>query len=155
MRVPGIFQWSGKIPEGVVQQKMASTMDVFTTVVKLVGAELPNDRPIDGSDISPILFGKAESPAHEPFFYYRGAQLFAARLGEWKAHFITQGGYGADSPVQHEVPLLFNLGEDPGEHWDKAAKHPEIVTQIREAVARHQSNLSAPRSQLIDVEAVR
>lgn len=155
MRVPGIFQWRGKIPEGMVQQEMASTMDVFTTVVKLAGAELPKDRPIDGVDISAVLFGKKESPAREAFFYYRGAQLFAARIGDWKAHFFTRSGYGSDSAVQHEVPLLYDLGEDPGEHWDKAAKNPGIIAQFREAVARHQRNLDAPDSQLIETETTR
>ena len=29
-----------------------------------------------------------------PYFFYRGTELFACRLGEWKAHFRTQSGYG-------------------------------------------------------------
>lgn len=152
MRVPGLFVWPGHIPEGTVQRQMASTMDVFTTVAQLAGAQVPVDRSIDGADISPLLFKKDATPAHDPFFYYRGSRLFAVRIGEWKAHFITQSGYGGDDPIQHEVPLLFHLGEDPGERWNRADKHPEIVAAMREAVSRHQKGLSPAPSQLVETE---
>ena len=36
--------------------QLAATLDLFPTLVKLVGADLPNVT-IDGIDMSPILFG--------------------------------------------------------------------------------------------------
>ena len=38
MRVPGIAWWPGKIRPGSVEMGMACTMDVFTTAVRLAGA---------------------------------------------------------------------------------------------------------------------
>ena len=54
--------------------------------------EAPKDRPLDGYDITPALTG-GKSPRQEMFFY-RSYELMAARLGPWKAHFLTQAGYG-------------------------------------------------------------
>ena len=42
-------------------------------------------------------------------------RLMAVRHGPWKAHFITPVAYGTDKPVDHDPPLLFPLGRDPGD----------------------------------------
>lgn len=147
MRVPGIFWWPGQIKPGV-QHEMATTMDLFPTCARLAGAPLP-DRPLDGIDISPLLFraGSVDRPA---FMYYRGATLYAARVGPWKAHFITRSAYGSDGPAPHDPPWLFHLGEDPGERWDRASQHPEILSRITDAVARHRAALVPAPTQLVE-----
>lgn len=148
MRVPGIAWWPGKIPAGVVQREVATTMDLFPTAVKLAGAKLPNV-PLDGVDISPLLFntGKIERDA---FFYYRGEQLYAARLGPWKAHFITRSAYGPDKPETHDPPLLFQLEVDPGERFNRATNQLEVLARISEAVQRHRAALKPAPSQLVE-----
>jgi arylsulfatase A-like enzyme len=126
-------------------------MDLLPTCAKLAGAALP-DRPLDGVDISPLLFGTG-SVARDAFFYYRGTTLYAARLGPWKAHFITRSGYGSDQAQPHDPPLLYHLGEDPGERWDRAATQPEALTKIQEAVARQRATLQAAPTQLAETVA--
>src|SRR5258708_3193426 len=99
MREPGIAWWPGRVPPGVVTHELASTMDLFTTSVKLGGGHVPTDRIIDGLDLAPVLFKNAASP-RRVFFYYRGAQLQAVRNSAFKAHLITRSGYGPDAAVQ-------------------------------------------------------
>ena len=154
MRVPGIAWWPGRVPAGVIQREMATTMDLFTTCVRLAGAELPHDRAVDGLDISPLLFGTGKVE-RGVFVYYRGETLYAARLGPWKAHYLTRPGYGADKPQSHDPPLLFHLGEDPGERFNVAAKHPEVLLSIAKAVEAHRASVRPVRSQLIDVAPAR
>ena len=108
MRVPGIAWWPGKIGPGRVQHEFATHMDLFTTAMRLAGAEMPRDRDIDGVDIAPLLFGEGKV-SRDAFFYYRGAQLYAARLGSWKANFITRPGYGPEKPRTNSPPLLFQV----------------------------------------------
>lgn len=146
MRVPGIFWWPGRIPAGVVQREMASTLDLLPTCARLAGAPLPETR-LDGTDLSPLLFATG-TPAREAFFYYRGTTLYAARQGPWKAHFITRSAYGPDLPVTHAPPLLFHLGEDPGERWDRAARQPAVLDAIQAAVDRHRASLVPVTNQL-------
>ena len=102
-------------------------------------------------DISPLLFNKGRVE-RDVFLYYRGPLLYAARLGLWKAHFITRSAYGPDKAEPHDPPLLFNLGEDPGEKWDRAAQQPEVAAKIREAVARRTATMTPAPSRLTDTE---
>lgn len=150
MRVPGIAWWPGRIKPSV-QRQMATTMDIFPTVAKLTGAKLP-ERTLDGVDIAPLLFGSG-TVEREAFFYYRGATLYAARLGPWKAHFITRSGYGPDKPAPQDPPLLFHLGEDLGENWNRAAQQPDVIARIKDAVARHRAALQPAPTQLAETIA--
>lgn len=147
MRVPAIFWWPGTIPAGRVSTELCASTDLFATIAGLIGAELPTDRALDSLDQRPLLTGTGPSPRNS-VFYYRGRKLMAARLGPWKAHFLTQNGYGQPKPVEHDPPLLFHLEHDPGEHFDLAKKHPEVIAEIRQLVAEHEAALQTPPSQL-------
>jgi arylsulfatase A-like enzyme len=72
VRDPFIAWWPGRIPPGVVTPAFATEMDLFPTIVKLAGLEMPKDRVYDGQDLSPVLF--RNDPGREPlFFYYRNS----------------------------------------------------------------------------------
>lgn len=145
MRVPGIAWWPGRIKPGGVTSTPASTMDLFVTSLTLGGAAVPTDRPIDGIDLAPVLAGKPLPD--RPFFYYRKDQLAAVRLGNFKLHFFTQNGYGQPKPDLHEPPLLFNLARDPGEKFNLAAEHPEVIAKIKAAIATHREKLTIAPAQ--------
>jgi arylsulfatase A-like enzyme len=137
MRVPGIFWMPTRIRPGVTSQP-ASTLDLFPTALALAGIPAPAEIAIDGRDLAPLLFaGKSLPP--RPFFIYRGDQLFACRLGDWKAHFRTQTGYGEPKPESHDPPLLFHLPRDPSERFNVAAEHADVLAKIRAAVDKHQA----------------
>ena len=151
MREPGIFWWPGKIAPSVITD-LGSTLDLFTTFSKIAGAKLPKDRILDGVDLSPTLFEQKKSP-RKSLLYYRGTELYAARMGDYKAHFITQGAYGEFGERQeHDPPLLYNLNHDASEKYDIAAEHPEIIEQINALVKTHQSNLIKGEDMLADRE---
>lgn len=147
MRVPGIAWMPGKIPAGTTCREVASTMDLFTTCAMWAGAKFPDDRAIDGLDITPLLTasGKVERKA---YMFYRGTQLFAARVGNFKAHFITQPSYGPGAREEHNPPLLFDLAKDPAEAVNIAAQHPEVIAKINTAVARHRETVKPVANQL-------
>ncbi|MFO0877713.1 MAG: sulfatase-like hydrolase/transferase [Gemmataceae bacterium] len=147
MRVPGIAWWPGTVPAGVTTTELACTMDLFTTAVKLAGGAVPDDRVIDGVDLTPVLTGQGKSP-REAMFYYRGTKLYAVRWGPWKAHFITQSAYGSDKAIEHELPPLYHLGRDPGEKTDVAKQHPEVLTKIRALAQEHRRGVRPVASQL-------
>jgi arylsulfatase A-like enzyme len=138
MREPCIFWAPGTIEPGIVTG-IGSTMDLYTTFSLLAGVPVPDDRVVDGMDLSPVLFEGKESPRNEMFFY-RGDRLFAVRAGDYKAHFITQSGYEPQA-IEHDPPLLYNLNVDPSEKYDIAADHPEVIEQILEVVRMHNETL--------------
>ena len=147
MRVPGIAWMPGKIPAGTVCHEVATSMDLLPTCAAWAGATPPADRPLDGLDITPLLTASGRVK-RDAFLYYRGTQLFAARLGKWKAHFLTQPGYFEPKPAPHDPPLLFNVQADPGENLDVAAAHPEVLREIAAAVERHRATVQPVPTQL-------
>lgn len=140
MREPAIAWWPGKIKAGVVNHELASSLDLFSTCLGLAGVEVPKDRINDGFDMAPMLFGQGHSQ-REMMFYYRTDQLYAVRKGTFKAHLVTYDGYSPDPPMKHETPVLYELNSDPGERFDVAAEHPEVITDLMREVEKHKQAL--------------
>ncbi len=143
-REPAIAWWPKKIKAGGVTSALASSLDLINTCAALAGATLPKDRTMDGVNLAPILFGNGKSE-RDLMFYYRGNELFAVRKGDFKAHFQTAPGYpgnrAQDKFEKHETPLLFNLVQDPGERFNIASAHADVLADIQREVAKHRANL--------------
>ena len=146
MRVPSLFYWKGKIQPAMIMDN-GTTMDILPTICSLAGVDLPNDRLYDGYDLSNVLIGDGASQREE-VVYYRGQQIYAYRLGNYKAHFKTMPAYGGNEVVEHETPLLYDLGVDPSEMFDVAAEHPGIIKQIMERVSDHSKTVDPVVNQL-------
>jgi arylsulfatase A-like enzyme len=141
MRVPGLFWWPGTIEPGVTQE-IGSTMDLFTTAIALAGGQVPDDRPIDGVDLGPVLFGEGGSP-RDVMAYYRMGELYAFRQGRYKVHFVTEGRYGlAPQRTDHDPPLMFDLDEDPSERFDVAMERTEALAAVVAAAERYRANMT-------------
>jgi arylsulfatase A-like enzyme len=137
LRVPGIAWWPGRIAPGV-SGAVAHTMDLFTTSLALAGRNPPADRPIDGRDLRGLLL-RGESPPQQPFFYYRGDQLVAVRLGQHKLHRYSFPQFNTPHAQRELGPLLYDLGVDPAEAHDMSAAHPDLVRQLEELMKRQEA----------------
>ena len=147
MRVPGLFWWPGTIAPEVVTSEIGSTSDLFATFLGLAGGAVPDDRPMDSLDLAPVLRGTSGSPREEVPFY-RGSELYAYRVGNFKAHFITQGAYGlAGERTEHDPPLLYDLALDPGEQWDIAADRPGVLADVTSRAMRHRAGVAVAPSE--------
>eukprot|EP00487_Bulimina_marginata_P000158 TRINITY_DN10308_c1_g1_i1.p1 TRINITY_DN10308_c1_g1~~TRINITY_DN10308_c1_g1_i1.p1 ORF type:complete len:152 (-),score=37.50 TRINITY_DN10308_c1_g1_i1:26-424(-) len=60
VRVPTLALWPGKIQAGSTTDVAGSTLDYFPTITDLVNYQLPDQRPIDGESLLPLL--TAEQP---------------------------------------------------------------------------------------------
>ena len=147
MRVPGIAWWPGKIKANAINTNIACLIDLFPTALRLGGTKLPDDRVIDGQDLSATLFKGAPMPLR-PFFYYRGTRVFAVRQGPWKMHLFTQKGYGQPRPDAHHPPLLYNLETDPGETFNVATNHPTVIADLLKQVEQHRAGVAPVKLQL-------
>jgi len=130
MRVPFIAWWPGTIPENTVSASLATAMDLLPTFCRLAGADIPDGRMLDGTDISPLLFNTCEM-VRDKVFYYINDKLYAIRKGPWKAHFITHPSYSDELPVMHDPPLLYQLEIDPSEKYDVSVRHPAVVEEFK------------------------
>lgn len=164
-RIPAIMRWKGQIPSGI-NNTLLSSMDLLPTIATLAGAEIPEDRIIDGKDIMPLLkTGQGDSP-HEYLYYYNGTNLQAIRKGKWKIHLPRtsedQPFWSKNAKVKPfgganlknisckglevlDRPLLFNLDNDMGELTDISAAHPEVMEELLREAERVRAELGDVR----------
>jgi arylsulfatase A-like enzyme len=110
--------------------------------MKFTGVAMPFDRVYDGFDMSGVLFSNGTNQ-RKVMFYYNGSELYAARKGAFKAHFITWPGYAKEKPEKHDPPVLYNVEQDPGEKFDIAAQHPDVIADITAEVEKHRAGVVA------------
>lgn len=151
-REPCIMRWPGKIPAGVVCNKMAATLDLLPTIAHLTGAPLPVNK-IDGVDITALLFQQqGANPRDELAYYYRTNSLEAVRKDRWKLVFphsgqtykkVPPGKDGFPSPTSNEkVELaLYDLSVDPGETLDVKENNPQIVSGLQALGDKYRQDL--------------
>jgi arylsulfatase len=139
------MRWPGKIPRGKTSDAMLMTIDLFPTIAKLTGVELPQHK-IDGLDVWPLIAGEkgAQNPHDAYFSYYHQSQLQAVTSGDgrWKLYlphsFRTLAGRpgGKDGiPAKYEeakveAPELYDLKNDVSETKNVSAANPEIVQRL-------------------------
>jgi arylsulfatase len=141
VRDPFIAWWPGKVPAGVVTPAFASEMDVFPTLVRLAGLEMPEDREYDGVDLTPVLF--RNDPGREPLhFYYHEGILQAVRRGRWKLHLMVSYRKAQPPPGEGEPPLLFDVEQDISERRNQANRQPEVVKQLLELIETHKASIT-------------
>lgn len=142
-RVPCLMRWPGVIASGTTCSGIASAIDLFATLGDFAGAPHPPDAKRDSLSLAETLRNGKPSP-RDRFAFYRGSNLEALRLGDWKLHFFKAEWKpaSADGPVPE---ALFNLRDDPGETTNLLAAHPEHATAIREAADSFRRTLGDKR----------
>jgi arylsulfatase A-like enzyme len=135
MREPALFWWPGTIKAGSVCRDIGSALDLFATFAAIGQGSTKAE---DSLNLMPALKG-GNSPRSE-FFFYRKEELYAVRSGPWKLHLINADAWPR---IKYENPLLFHLGHDPGENYNIADKHTEIVEELM-ALAKKQDEVVRP-----------
>jgi uncharacterized sulfatase len=83
-RVPFIASWPGRLPAGATVGVPAMNIDLFPTVLRLAGLELPDDRVIDGRDLWGVMSGEQPEPPHEALLFFDDKVIDGVRSGQWK-----------------------------------------------------------------------
>ena len=137
IRVPAMIRWPGRVLAGTTTDVPVSGTDLLPTLAAVVGFGVPEDRPIDGEDVSPLLYGRPferAAPLYWEFDDDRGFH-FALRDGDWKLI--------ADESLERVE--LYDLRADRFEVFDRSADRPEVVARLLEALrGRHESVANDP-----------
>ena len=152
VRVPCIMRWPGEIPPGSVCDEPAMTIDVLTTVARLIGSPLP-EHTIDGLDIWALMSGQrgVKSPHEVLYFYYHENDLEALRAGRWKLVFphtyrTLTGEPGRDgTPGDYSYPKceleLYDLASDVGEQHNVLDEHSDVAERLQTMAEKARDDL--------------
>ena len=134
IRVTWLAQWKGRIPAGRVLETPVIQLDILPTALAAAGGAPQPDWKLDGTNLLPLMEGKAEKLDRDTLYWRFGVQ-YAVRQGDWK---LVKAGL--NQPVQ-----LFNLKDDRNEKDDLAAKQPEKAKALQALWDAWNANNLPPR----------
>jgi arylsulfatase A len=145
IRVPGIFSWPAVIPKNGVEKHPAGLVDVLPTLCGLLKLKVPQERMIDGSDLSPLLKGKPNSfKRHQPLLWHlqKSRPIVAMRDGDFSL--VANPDYEIPTTNMFQerwIPKvkdggykdfqLFDLSKDPGQTQNIATDNPELLKKLK------------------------
>jgi arylsulfatase A-like enzyme len=120
VRQPAILRWPGHTKPGTTKDGLVFVSDFYPTFITIAGGKHKQNRPIDGIDMTSMLFEGTESKRSEIVFDVSGSvRLPTIRRGNFK----LMGD------------ALYNIKNDPSEQTNVAAKHPDLVKALKARVA--------------------
>lgn len=136
LRVPFAIRWPGKIKAGTSSDEIVHVMDLFPTMAKIVGGAVPDDRVIDGVDMSDFFMGKTEKSGREGFIVYMGKDVFGVKWRNWKLHFKEQDAWNGEMRT-YTMPRLYNLYNDPQEKDNVLFPHTWVPKAALKQLTEH------------------
>ena len=127
IRVPFLAWWPGTIRPGQISDDIGYFGDLMATVADLSGVDAPAN--IDSIGFVPTLRGRpVDQEAHDYLYweFYEAGSAQAVRLRQWK---------GVRKPMLTGGLELYDVVRDPGEKYDVARNHPEVVEEIERIMA--------------------
>ena len=158
IRVPTSTMWPNNFKAGTIYNKPTSGLDLYPTLMNIIGVSPPNDRIIDGVDFSQKLSSSYTNEEDRFLFHYCGTAITAVTYEQgskhiWKLHYqIPEWPLGkenfneycircfGDGIINLKKPLLFDIVTDKSERkplLDKADIYQEVILKIEEAIVRH------------------
>jgi arylsulfatase B len=156
VRIPLIVSWPGRLPQGQKRAGLTSAMDVFPTVLELVGGKPPAN--LDGKSLRSRITGQDAGAGHDHICFTDGKKTWSIRQGDWKL--ISSPGWDhtnyrltkdniAESTGNYLYPAglqLFNLKNDIGETQNLADQHPKRVAKMQGLYDTWREQMGKPRS---------
>ncbi len=130
-RVPLMWAWAGQIKPGTTNDAVVGHIDLYPTLLDMIGLPRPAQQKMDGVSYARVLRGEGglERKAFFNYFPHGGAAGRAggvwARAGDWKL--IRWFGVPPGDEARYE---LYNLREDLSEAKNLATAEPARVKEL-------------------------
>lgn len=138
--VPFMAKWPAQINAGSTMEAPIHHNDIFSTIAAAAGAQVPQDRKIDGVDLLPYIRQEVAGEPHQILFWREGHQQAVLHKG-WKL--IRADQSHLPQPVA-QAKWLFNLAVDPKEQTNLATDSPDKVAELEGLLAAHNAEQVEP-----------
>lgn len=135
VRVPGILEFPAKFKTHIVVEAPVSTSDFFPTLLTWANVKIPQNRPLDGIDITPLINNKNMKRPSPIGFQSPVLQTNSKSTTAW-----TEYGGHAMSWLDNDYKLisnddgktweLYDLKKDRGEKNNIADKNKNLVEKM-------------------------
>jgi hypothetical protein len=119
VRSPCFIRWPARLAAGKTVNEIAGALDLLPTLARLAGVARVGDLPLDGRDLSPLLFGTTRDWPERLIF-----SAWANRVS------VRSPRYRLD-----DRGALFDLENDPRQEADIAAQQAEVASRLSTALA--------------------
>ncbi|MBO6557966.1 MAG: sulfatase-like hydrolase/transferase [Pseudomonadales bacterium] len=133
IRVPYFIRWGNKLPVDSQYDSAVAHVDILPTLVAAAGAQLPDDRDIDGVDLLSYMLSEPQLVLERPLFWRTGGYK-VVQLNGWKLQLLEQNG----------KTWLFNLNEDPTEQTDLSEAMPEKLAELTDVLYAMDNQMLEP-----------
>jgi arylsulfatase A-like enzyme len=121
IRVPLLARWPARIAAGSVSNTSNLTMDWTATLLHAAGVAPDSAYPLDGIDLSPAFMVMDWERPGDLCWRMKYREQHALVRGYWK--YLSVDG----------CEFLFNLSVDPRERANLSKRHPEKLSELRNA----------------------
>ncbi len=134
MKVPFITYLPGVIEGGNTLNGLVSGIDLFPTIIELIGGELPNDRIIDGVSVLSYLEGDEKDSPRDELFIFNGKKLVNMISDDYKYWPIGKDLTGMTLAPAGKAEFLFNLKTDASESYNIAMYNEDITASLKKKI---------------------
>lgn len=153
-RVPFIARWPGRIPAGVVNDRLLSLTDLYDTFLALADVKKSEGAGIDSINQLPVLLDSGHGPLRRGMMHH-GKGVPGFRIGDWVYLWVQDSGglnkfrpqhrmgfthsdYDEEGNIRPDAPegQLYDLASDPAQstnlYWAESALRDELE-RVRQA----------------------
>lgn len=142
VRIPGFWHWPGVIEPGLTIHDIAQNVDLFVTVAGLARARMPDDRPMDGMNLWPLLGN--QRPERWPNrdignVVVRGRDPSTARTSFRNTNWLAVRDPGTRRNPElapGERWELFDLQADPLQLYEVGGEYPFVLARLKSDFVR-------------------
>ena len=144
-----MIRWPGKI-EPRESNEMFSTMDFMPTFARIVGADMPDDRPIDGVDQLDFLLGSQPKSNREHLITFTSDQMQAVRWRQFRYYLVEVVPSGSGFSRQEGLasayrrlhyPLIYNIEADPREEYNISTSRGWVAAHATRVIGEYLKTL--------------
>ena len=128
------------IPNGFEIHEMAMNIDIFPTILNILGIPLPKDRIYDGKNILPLLDGTKKETPHDFLYYHWGKKILAVRNKNYKYHSRHKSDNSTYTHMKIR-PCLYDMKRYDQESYDQVTHHPEEAAKLKVKLEEFQNEL--------------